>query len=182
VPPPANADAGAPVDAAADPFLPVPISEPGEDEDAGVQVDPGLDPDVDFTWTETLPGAGTCKAGRYVGGFECTMEGLNGFPVSISGEIVFTLTGSPEEQTLLVEDGSISGYYFSAPLSGSLSCTGDSFSGLSEGTVVSLGPWMFVASLEGVFDDQALGIEGVFSMLNDENQTCDGTFGAGIAP
>jgi hypothetical protein len=155
-----------------------------DEEDAGIAaVDPGLDSKATFDWTETLPGKGTCKSGRYVGGFECTMTGLGGLPVSISGEIAFTLTGSPEEQNLTVEDGALSGLFFSAGLSGNLDCRQDSFAGLSDdGMLQAGGPGTFTAWLVGAFDDQSLGIEGSFSIVNDQNQTCAGTFGVQIAP
>jgi hypothetical protein len=180
-PPGAPADAGRLPDDG--PRLPVPPLVP-EEEDAGIPiVDPGLDPNATFDWTETLPGKGTCKAGRYVGGFECTMPGVTGLPVSISGEIAFNLTGSPEEQSLTVEDGTLSGLFFGAELSGNLDCQQDAFTGLSDGGMLDVGgPGTFTAWLAGAYDDQSLGIEGSFSIVNDQNQTCVGTFGVQIAP
>jgi hypothetical protein len=181
-PPEGPVDAGRPPDDG--PTLPVPPLVQPDEDDAGIpSIDPGLDPKATFEWTETLPGKGTCKAGRYVGGFECTMTGLGGLPVSISGEIAFTLTGSPEEQSLTVEDGSLSGLFFSAGLSGNLDCRQDNFAGLSDdGMLEAGGPGTFTAWLVGAYDDQSLGIEGSFSIVNDQNQSCRGSFGVQIAP
>lgn len=163
--------------------LPPPVTEV-EDEDGGVLVDPGLDPTADFSWTQTLPGVGTCKAGRYVGGFECTMPGLTGFPLTVSGEVAFTLEGSPEEQTLVVKRGSIEGSFFTAPtMTGQLDCTRDRFNALSvDGIAILVASGTFAVALQGEFDAQTLGIEGAFSMVNDQGQTCEGTFRVGIAP
>jgi hypothetical protein len=69
--------------------------------DAGVDIgpDPGLDPAVRFTWTETLPGAGTCRGGRYAGSFICSSVALL---VPIVGEVSVLLSVAPEQQKLAI--------------------------------------------------------------------------------
>jgi hypothetical protein len=183
-PPVVPADSGAP-----GPMLPMPpVHHPPDDEDAGPKPDPGLDPTAEFPWTQTLPGVGTgtCRSGRYAGAFDCIMIGeLTGWPLSITGEIAFTLTGSAEQQILKVEEGSLAGLFFSAEtISGQLDCTQDEFDAYSnDGVVVNpIFPDTFSSFLTGTSDDQSLSIEGPFTMLNEEGEQCEGTFSVSIAP
>jgi hypothetical protein len=186
-PPPAQPDGGDPPDARLPPII-------SASTDAGDAPDPGLDPTVVFEWKHSLPGQGTCRAGRYAGSFECTMQGPGiGEPAAmLSGAVSFTLTGSPEEPVLSISDGQISGAFFSSGMSGKLDCIGKQFSGmavdgkalLGQGTQSPL-PALFPrfdAELDGHFDDQALVIDGLFAMTNDSAQMCRGTFHASVTP
>src|SRR4051794_11425184 len=64
-------DAGKTIPEAGQKAPPVVDASSMEDEDAGTDPEPPQ-PDVDFVWTESLPGQGTCRAGRYAGSFDCT--------------------------------------------------------------------------------------------------------------
>jgi hypothetical protein len=110
---------------------------------------------------------------------------ITGWPLLVTGELAFTLRGSPEQQVLTVEDASLEGVFFSAEtIMGSLSCTSDLFSAYSVDGAVASGifPGAFSSFLNGTFDDQALAIEGEFSMVNDSGEQCEGTFNVSIAP
>jgi hypothetical protein len=165
------------------------------DEDAGSELDPELDPTVTFVWTETLPGQGTCRAGVYAGSFDCEVpDAIGGLPFSLSGQIAFTLEGSPEDQHLSIKEdsGSISGPLFQSGMSGSLDCIQNHFqSAAVDGQAVSIGdmtnPFALVfptfnASLQGDYDNQALVISGTFTMVNNVGDMCSGTFRVSAAP
>lgn len=156
------------------------------DEDAGTEPDPDLDRSVRFDWQETLPGKGTCREGRYVGSFTCTMpEGDAGTPSApLSGQVVFTLAAVSEEQVLLISAGSVKdpiGIVFSADLVGSLRCTDNVFEAYTEdGSVIGLGT--FEAALMGRFDPDELIIDGEFGLIDDSGQPCNGEFHVSAAP
>jgi hypothetical protein len=197
-PPAPRFDAGPPPRDAALPPAKLPVVPVIEDDAGGVTrhrigPDPGLDPTVTFAWKESLPGQGTCKAGRYVGSFTCTVEG-KGVPdpaPTLSGAVTFTLSGSPEEQLLSIMEGSISGPLYGGGLDGKLDCLAKHFAAMSvDGTaivgqgkqnVLALFP-AFNATLDGVFDDQALVISGSLMMVNDAGQMCRGQFHASATP
>ena len=182
VKPPPKVDAGS--ENAGSTAVPPPAIPPTRDEDGGVEIDPGLDPTAKFPWTQSLPGAGTCKPGRYTGGFECTMPGtITGWPISIGGKVAFTLQGSAEAQMLVIEQGSLGGSFFDAPdMYGGLDCRSDDFAADASGMAVDFATGSFAARMEGAFDDQSLRIEGKFRMVNDLGEHCDGSFRVGIAP
>ena len=162
----------------------------GPDLDAGANPDPPLDRTVKFAWTETLPGKGTCRQGQYIGRFTCVTDAdaaSSLFPLPPSGQLVFTLEGSVEEQILSITEGSVKdefGLFFIGGLRGTLQCTDKQFQAVSvEGISYSLfGTSTFEATLEGEFDDQSLVIEGDFTMVDPEGQRCSGTFEVGAAP
>jgi hypothetical protein len=159
-------------------------------------LEPILDPNVKFEWTETLPGRGTCRAGTYVGSFSCV---TNTFPpLPIDGKLAFTLEGSSEEQLLRITEGRISDLgdvLFSAELDGELRCLEHSFSAVTvNGMAVDWAapqvigqPFVptfrsFDTTIEGNFDDQALVISGDWLMVNDTGDLCDGQFSTTAAP
>lgn len=99
--------------------------------DAGPLPDPDLDPSIGFPWTETLPGRGTCREGLYIGRFSCEIVGeaarLQDIFIGGTGQIVFTLRGSEEEQVLTITGGMLTddlfpGFLNGAMLSGELDC------------------------------------------------------------
>jgi hypothetical protein len=165
------------------------------DEDAGMGPDPGLDPSAVFSWTESLPGQGTCKAGRYVGKFTCTIyDSGNPDPQdTLSGSIFVTLVGSPEEPIRTIKPGQISGPFFASGISGMLDCSKQAFTAMTLGgraLLADAGQGMaaptlfptFGATLDGHFDSHTLVIEGSFKMVNDTGQTCDGDFRVSATP
>jgi hypothetical protein len=143
-----------------------------------------------------LPGQGTCKAGPYVGTFVCTVGGQDvaNPPPILSGAVTFTLAGSAEQQVLLVTQGRVAGPLFLSPtMMGKLDCIHKHFSAMSTDgrALLAQDPQnpatttvlaAFNASIEGVFDDQALVIAGPYMMTNDQGQTCNGTFRASTTP
>ena len=135
--------------------------------------DPDLDPMVQFVWTETVPGQGTCKAGTYVGSFTCTSADGK----VVTGQVLITLAGSPEEQRLKVSAGAVkdlTGALFNSGMSGMLDCQTRHFSGLTVNGTSPFGP--FAATLEADYNDRDLSIEGKLVMQNAAKETCDGTF------
>jgi hypothetical protein len=172
---------------------PVMSSDDAGEDDAG-SLDPDLNPNVTFVWTETLPGKGTCRAGVYSGSFDCQFpDALAGLPITVTGQIAFTLAGSPEKQSLSISDGSLtgSGGLLTSGLSGTLDCIANHFQGAAlDGQAVSLDPNnpfaltfpTFNASLQGNYDDQALVIAGTFTLVNDAGDMCSGTFRVSAAP
>lgn len=193
-PPPTTTDSGA-VHMMVDAGPPVMAPDAGGDDDAGKEpTDPDLDPTKTFVWTETLPGQGTCRSGVYAGSFDCDVSGdLGALPISLSGQIAFTLEGSSEIQTLTITDGSISEPPFlMSGLSGALHCIPSRFEGTSvDGHSVSIGdqnnPFVlsfpnFDASLQGQYDSQALVISGDFTMVSDTGYMCTGTFRVSATP
>src|SRR5688572_27062607 len=67
-------------------------------------------PDARFDWPDTPPGAGECKAGRYVGTFECTYKDPAGtYMMPVTGPMSMTLTKSEQGEFLEVSDGVIDG-------------------------------------------------------------------------
>jgi hypothetical protein len=165
------------------------------EDDAGSGPDPGLDPNAVFAWKQSLPGQGTCKAGRYVGTFVCTIAGpdVANPPPMLSGAVTFTLVGSAEEQVLSITQGRVAGpLFFSPGMTGKLDCIAKHFGATSlNGTLLAQDPQNptatmvllgFNASLDGAFDDQALVIAGSYMMVNDQGQSCNGTFRASTTP
>lgn len=182
-PPPGEAAAGttAPVlDAGGEPSA----GGSGPDlADAGVDAsgpDPGLDPTVRFTWVETLPGAGTCRGGRYAGSFICSSVALI---VPLTGEVSVLLSVDPEEQKLAIEEGTVRGSFFLAPvIEGGLDCPTRHFEGLTVDGMDLFTLEHFDATLSGTLDVDTLVIDGEFTLTNAAGQECTGTVRLGAAP
>lgn len=153
-------------------------------------------PDAEFAWVETLEGQGTCRRGRYVGSFGCLVSG-GVVPVELEGQLSFTLTGSEEEQTLHVVEGSVSDStgIFDANLGGKLDCIDEVFTGeTSDGVAHALptdvtpiemqGPplFRFAASFVARFDAQTLTMAGTWTMVNDVGGGCGGLWRAAAVP
>ena len=179
-----------PMDAAVEPVdstVPVvPDAAPEDDEDAATPPDPDLDRNVSFEWNETLPGQGTCHAGQYVGSFTCMISADGGVVSAseLSGQVVFTLGTSSEQQVLSITEGAIkdSFGFNTADLTGSLRCTDRTFEAQTVGGMVWFPFSAYEATLAGAFDDQALMIEGQFTMTNQVGETCVGDFHVSAAP
>jgi hypothetical protein len=95
---------------------------------------------VSFDWPETIPGQGKpCKAGHYVGTFECTYKpagtpdgSAGGLP--ITGPIDFKLQQAQNGEFLEVSGGTLDGLaliaiHFKAEISGKLVCGTGAFDG-----------------------------------------------------
>lgn len=186
---PAGEDAGSD---AAPPPTPVAIDADGT---TAAEPDAGARPDASFEWSETLPGQGTCRAGRYSGSFACAAS-AGTVPVAIEGQISFTLGGSEEVQVLHVSEGTLGDVYgfFEAELAGELNCLTSQFIGnsvngrayaLPESAVPAgverLPLFGFSAAFFGKFDNQALFIAGNWSMMNDVGGGCLGGLWHAIA-
>lgn len=153
-----------------------------------------LDPDVRFEWTQTLPGAGTCRAGAYTGAFRCTID--TPLPLILNGTIALTLGTTGERQELEITDGRLAGVdttgadLLTADVFGSLDCDLNRFSAHSAnghafpGTLVlPLRAFdQFDATLAGDFDSGSLTITGDFTMTNGVGADCVGTFSARWSP
>ena len=174
--------------------------------DGGLPVlEESLDPSVRFEWKQTLPGQGTCKQGVYAGSFNCAIEFLFP-PVTLVGTIVFTLTGSAEQQRLEIAEGAVSdspqttfipGWTgkFSAGMIGELDCLSQRFTAETtagtavvytavpavDGTTPEISR-TFETTLNGNFDDQALTIDGDWSMTNNVGESCVGDFRVNATP
>jgi hypothetical protein len=158
-------------------------------------VDPGpsqapsaLDPDVSFDWEQSLPGRGTCRAGVYVGTFQCVTDGL---PVLITGQVTLGFSGSSETQLLSVTDGSVGdlwGELFNAGVQGELDCVEQEFSGTTVGGIaydpLPFGPAAqgFDATMYGVYDDQELVVGGSWLLRYELGGRCTGTWIASAQP
>ena len=175
--------------------------DPHPPDDAGPAPPPDAEgpppyPDAEFTWVESLAGQGTCRRGRYVGSFSCLVSG-GVVPIELEGQVSFTLTGSEEEQTLHVMEGSVSDStgIFDANLGGKLDCVDEVFTGeTSDGVAHALptdvtpiekqGPplFRFAASFVARFDDQTLTMAGTWTMINDVGGGCGGLWRAAAVP
>lgn len=156
--------------------------------------DPYLDPDVHFTWKETVPGQGGCQAGIYVGRFKCR-QGMLLFPVE--GNVRFTLAGSEEAQVLTIVDGDVSGFssmltgeLMHGDLTGTLDCVSDDFAAQTQNGEVfaapfsgSLFPFLkggaFAGTMDGSIDKSNAMISGAWSMSGA--LSCTGDFSAALS-
>ena len=157
--------------------------------DAGLGPDPGLDPSIKFPWTETLPGKDTCREGLYIGRFSCKVQDdapIGDLLVGGTGQIVFTLRGSEEEQVLTLLGGQLTDDGFpvflsGAELSGSLDCLND-----HRLTASAMGMSFALQSYEtlltGWLNTKSLVITGMFFVTNDAGTTWTCDFQANAAP
>lgn len=160
----------------------VPLSGPASD--AGLQV-PAYDPSVAFEWPETVPNQGECKAGVYVGQFNCQYADPTNPaqpPIDVAGPVNFTLQESANGEFLEIADGHLDGSAFillpfTADLTGNLDCSTNAFSaqavnGFSPATT-------FTGTLDGTLDRSTQTLSGTWSMLPDTvSGSCDGPWSA----
>ena len=170
----------------------------------GMQGEPGsdaaIDTDVQFRWTETLPGRGKCAAGVYVGSYTCNTQ--NGIPgTHVDGTLVLRFVGPSELQQLDVEKGSVnllvdptSTVSFDAPVTGKVACTSKSFTGeipehMFSGEAFSLGTQLLLlgfcataptdssvkGTLQGKLDADGLSLTGDI-VLTIGTCDCKGTY------
>jgi hypothetical protein len=97
-----------------------------EDVETGQR--PALNSSVTFAWTESIPGAGACRAAMFTGRFDCMVATLLGRPDKVTGLINLVLHGSSEAQSLNIDGGQISAWdeamnrIVLATVSGGLDC------------------------------------------------------------
>jgi len=102
----------------------------GGSANAGGSTGTGGGSNVSFTWLETAPGTGQCKAGRYIGDFNGTFSpSLTIFPlpIPVAGTVDLTLTESQSGEFLDISDGHVTGtangtYPYEADVMGRLNC------------------------------------------------------------
>ncbi len=157
----------------------------------------GLDKTAEFTWTQSLPGQGTCKAGKYTGTFNCTYipkgGSADGGSTDVSGPITMTLQKSMNGEFLEVANGDLNGFAvgivsFIAQLVGKLDCTTQKFQatalngayGLFDAKVLPLGT--LDGTLDGTFDNQALTLSGIWALTEASGGTCTGPWTASYTP
>jgi hypothetical protein len=174
-----------------------PLASPAEEpveEPPQLPAPAELDPDARFEWTQSLPGRGTCRAGVYVGAFQCVTDGL---PVLITGQVTLTLAGSPESQLLTVLDGRVgdlAGELFDADVEGELDCVDRHFHATTLGGIAYTVPQGttplpfvpafqgFEASMFGALDDQELVVGGSWLLSYELGGRCIGTWHASAQP
>lgn len=192
VDPPPPVDAGTDAKPAADggPMQP-PIRDGGP-----LLVNPGLDPDADFIWVQTQPGApGACEPGTYAGSFSCTFDTAGGFSRMI-GSIELTLAPGNEAGRLDVSKGRMLGFSgeqtasFSATMQGELDCNGAEFTASTKNSISftlpsdwdgPTAPMSIDGTLDGNFDAEALTLEGDVLLTTSGGWKCTGKFRAQLS-
>jgi hypothetical protein len=148
-----------------------------------------LDPNLSFGWTDTLPGQGTCKPGKYTGMFTCT---YGAFPVT--GPVTLEFTKSMDGEFLDLANGQLSGaaagfYGFKCSLKGRLDCSTLKFEASAINGVFGLGDpstsplGMFDGTLSGKLDKQTLQLSGDWSLgITGDTTRCPGPWTADFTP
>ncbi|HEX7477658.1 MAG TPA: hypothetical protein VF331_07615 [Polyangiales bacterium] len=200
--PSSDAAAGAQIPLAADGGAGASSASTGSvDDDAQVgQYVPraGLDKTAKFSWTESLPGQGTCKAGKYTGTFMCDYKQATpdaGVVASVAGPVSLTLQKSMNGEFLEIADGQLNGVAmnvigFSSKLSGKLDCTTLKFTAMAVMGVFGFGDpatgvlpvGTFQGSLSGGFDKQTLTLMGDWALSDASGGTCRGPWKASFTP
>ncbi|HEX2679024.1 MAG TPA: hypothetical protein VHM19_20380 [Polyangiales bacterium] len=171
-----------------------------DQEDAGTvkppaHVNPGLDPDAQFIWTETSPGhAGKCEPGTYTGNFECMFDLRGGFSHLI-GSVQVTLGTETTAHQLPVDAGHITGFTatsqaFAADLDGQLDCSTARFEASTANSMTyefpqgfegKTDPMSIDGTLGGDFDAEALSITGDVLLTTSDGWKCTGKFHAQLS-
>lgn len=164
-----------------------PVDAGAPDADAAdPEIDSGLDPDVKFDWTETLPGQGKCGPGTYVGSFSCSNDGRPAPP--IVGQLTIVVEDSGENETTLLVSGKLTDALafdlFTGTIVGSLDCTQNKLEAFTiDGMVNDLLMSMFDTTFVGTYDPETLEILGeiVISSRSDPPDVCHGAFQVGAS-
>jgi hypothetical protein len=171
-----------------------PPSDSGEPDAGKPEPDSGLDPDIKFDWTQTLPGQELCGPSRYAGSFTCSSGAGSPF-TTVFGQLTFELADDDigeGDGVLRIADGLLSDLTggvivnFEGPLTGSLECKGfELIAEVLEGVLTTpIGLEVpFTATLKGLYDPNAFQFAGTISMINGSTQEdCSGAFEAGLVP
>ena len=148
-----------------------------------------------FDWTETIPGAGVCKAGIFTGRFECQVGTIVGRPDVLDGVINLVLMGASESPTLNISGGSITVWDSAmqrvviAPLTGDLECGSQRFAADIDPTLSDPMPlerqiaWfnpnaqpVTTGGLRGSLNPDLQKISGTIEILFDPQARCAGEF------
>lgn len=156
---------------------------------------PARNESVKFEWSESIPGAGVCQAGKFTGLFECQVGTIVGRPDVLYGVVNLVLMGTSEAQTLNISGGSITVWdammtrVVAAPVIGALQCGTQGFTAEIEPTPSDPMPlerqlaWLnpvaqpvTTGSLRGSLDPDLQEIEGDIEIRFDPNARCAGDF------
>jgi len=165
--------------------------------DSSAESNPSRGANVTFNWSESIPGAGACRAAWFNGTFSCEVEALldAADPEILIGSIVFHLGGSSEAQTLTVENGQISAYdessnnVFIAGVTGSLDCSTQHLECSVDPTPTNPMPierqlrWLnpdvqphVTGTLKGSLNPDLQEISGDLELVFEPSPRCVGTF------
>jgi hypothetical protein len=151
---------------------------------------------VSFDWTESIPGAGACKAAKFTGRFYCEVPLVSGETESLNGSLSLVLQGSTESQSLTIAGGGISVYDVNmnrlliASVSGGLNCTTQRLEAVVDPTPSAPMPvdrqfsWFnpvvqptTTGMLDGSLDPDLQEVNGTLELLFEPNARCSGRFG-----
>jgi hypothetical protein len=162
---------------------------------------PHLNPAITFDWTETIPGAGSCQAGKFTGNFSCDVDSIL-LPERFEGSITLVLKGSSEAQSLTIDAGQLLAFdentkpvVSATHIVGTLNCVTQALSADVLPTKSEVMPaerqvaWLNAAqqpstsgTLKGSLDPSAQTLQGDLQLLFDPSPTCTGTFSVRAAP
>jgi hypothetical protein len=163
--------------------------------------DPHLNPAIVFDWTETIPGAGSCQAGKFTGNFSCAVDSIL-LPERFEGSITLVLKGSSEAQSLTIDAGQLLAFdentkpvVSATHIVGTLNCVTQALSADVLPTKSEVMPaerqvaWLNAAqqpntsgTLKGSLDPSAQTLQGDLELLFEPAPTCTGTFSVRAAP
>lgn len=160
-----------------------------------------LDPSTTFDWSQSLPGQGTCKPGKYTGTFTCTYTpagtpadaGAGVGATVVSGPVTLELQKSMSGEFLEIANGQLDGVAqgvigFTSKLSGKLDCTtleltADAVDGVYGFGDPKLFPFgVFQGGLTGALDTQTLVLSGNWALTEGSGGTCSGPWMASFTP
>lgn len=169
----------------------------GTSADPPVVTGPPLNGGITFPWTETIPGAGACQPGRFIGTFTCTIGSLL-VPETLDGLVTVVLGGSSESQRLPVDAGQVLAYDANRSLllaanlakgGGGLDCSTRELEAELEPTPTSALPldrqlaWLSLSdqplargTLRGNLDPNTQVIRGELDLVFEPALMCEGTF------
>lgn len=118
---------------------------------------------VSFVWQKTVPSGGSCKAGRYDGGFDGIYIPAITFgfgPIPVFGNVTFQLGKSTNGEYFQVEDGHMVGsalvaFPFEGDIVGTLDCASRTFEGKLQNcyyVIPGLPPFAFEGVIRAEYD------------------------------
>jgi hypothetical protein len=162
--------------------------------DAAVAIDPRLNPDASFVWTETPPGkGGACQPDTFAGNFSCELSNVL-LSSHVEGFMTLTLDGSAESQRLTVTSSQLIAFaddgttFLEAELNGQLDCSARALSGTVQPTMTEVLPltrqliWvtstnpMVTGTIDGSFDPSMQTIKVDLTFGFDTGQECTTSF------
>jgi len=118
---------------------------------------------ADFIWQRTTPSGGSCKAGRYDGGFDGIYIPAITFgfgPIPVFGNVTFQLEKSSNGEFFVVKDGHMVGaalvaFGFEGDIVGTLDCSSRTFVGELKNcyyVIPGLAPFLFEGVIKAQYD------------------------------